>query len=690
MLFSSCFQQNQTKMNINHSYTNQLIHETSPYLLQHAHNPVNWYPWNEETLALAKKENKPLLISIGYSACHWCHVMEKECFENEEVAKIMNEYFINIKVDREERPDIDHIYMNAVQLMTERGGWPLNCFALPDGRPFYGGTYFPKDNWINVLTQLHQQYHGNYNKVVAYAEEVSKGVKSQEEIFTPSPSLGFDKEVITLMTENWKKQFDTVEGGANRAPKFPLPNNYEFLLQYYYHTKDEEVGKHILNTLHKMARGGIYDQLGGGFARYSVDNLWKVPHFEKMLYDNAQLISLYSHAFQLFKDEEFKKIVYETTSFIERELLDKTGAFYSALDADSEGEEGKFYVWTKEDLQQIIGEDFNLFAELYQINTKGYWENGNYILIRNQSYAEFAESKKLSIDLLYSKIDEWKKKLMIERDKRVRPSLDDKTLTSWNALATKSLAEAYLAFNDPYFLNLALQNADFLTKHQIDNEGKIWHNYKNETSNINGYLEDYCFVAEAFIALYQATFDESWLQLANKIAKYAIQHFYSEDKKMFYFTSDTDAKLFVRTIDYQDNVIPSTNSTMANVLFILGKYFNNQDYLDKSSEMLNAIQPYLSSYGSGYSNWAILYLKQIHPHFEVAFAGKEAKKIHLQWQKHFIPNQIVMGCVSDNTDIDLLKNKFSNDNTMIYVCIDKTCKMPTNQIEQALKQISSL
>jgi len=520
-----------------HKYTNHLINESSPYLLQHAHNPVDWYPWGEEALKKAKDENKILLISIGYAACHWCHVMEHESFENEEVAKLMNEYFVPIKVDREERPDIDQIYMSAVQLMTGSGGWPLNCFALPDGRPFYGGTYFPKQNWLTILQKVYDEYKTNPAKVEEFANKLTTGVKQSELISYNSQAPAFSISLLDETVEKWANNFDNKEGGPNRAPKFPIPNNYHFLLRYYYHKQDQEILDHVLLTLNKMAFGGIYDQLGGGFARYSTDKVWKAPHFEKMLYDNGQLVSLYSEAYQLTKDPLYKQIVYETIEFIQRELTSPEFGFYSSLDADSEGEEGKFYVWTRNELEEILGDDESLFSEYYNVTYNGNWEHYNNILLRKKTDKQFADKHKISVKELRQKLTSAKEAVFKVRSKRIRPGLDDKILTEWNALMLKGYVDAYRAFNDDKFLKIALKNAKFIVENMMDGS-RLDRNFKNGKSTINGYLSDYSFTIEAFIALYEATFDEAWLMKAKELMDYAIKHFYDAGSNMFYFTSD--------------------------------------------------------------------------------------------------------------------------------------------------------
>ncbi len=546
---------------------NSLIKESSPYLLQHANNPVNWYAWNDETLALAKKENKLILVSIGYSACHWCHVMEHESFEDEQVATIMNENFINIKVDREERPDIDMVYMGAVQLMTGQGGWPLNCFALPDGRPIYGGTYFPKKQWINVLGNLADLFATNPDKAYEYAAHLTDGLE-QLEIPKVYDGTSFDLLTLTNSVYKWKQSFDTEHGGPNRAPKFPLPNNYQFLLNYHFYENDLNVKKHLDVTLTKMAWGGIYDQLGGGFARYSTDVLWKVPHFEKMLYDNAQLVSLYSEAYKQTKNELYKKIVYETIDFVKRELTNPDFGFYSALDADSEGIEGKYYVWQKEELHRLLKNDFELFADYYCVNDIGYWEDENYVLMRDTEESIIALKHNVSISELQQKIKACNAILLDVREKRVKPGLDNKVLASWNGLMCKALADAYLVFEEEDFKTLALANANYLVKNYCKENGQLLRVINNNTS-ISGFLEDYAFVIDAFLSVYLITANENWLLKAKALTDYTLKHFYDDKQNTYYFTDSSQEKLVVRKSEWSDNVIPASSSQMAINLYKL-------------------------------------------------------------------------------------------------------------------------
>ncbi len=672
-------------MVLNKKYTNSLINETSPYLLQHAHNPVNWLPWNEETLKKAQQENKPLIISIGYSACHWCHVMEHECFEDEEVAQVMNKHFVCIKVDREERPDVDNIYMTAVQLMQQRGGWPLNCFALPDGKPFYGGTYFPKQNWMQLLNSVASEFQNNYDEIVKHANNVTKGIVESDLIKKTEDENPFDMSVLEVAVTRIKKHFDLTEGGTDRAPKFPLPNNYSFLLQYYYHTKDKSILDFVELTLNKMAYGGIYDQIGGGFARYSVDGYWKVPHFEKMLYDNGQLVSLYSEAYQLTKNPLYKHVVYQTLAFVERELMAGNGAFYSALDADSEGEEGKFYVWTKEELETILKDEYSLIQEYYNLNSLGFWE-GNQILLRIKDDEEIAKKFNLTFSELEHKIKQINTLLLNERAKRVRPGLDDKTLTSWNALMLRGFVDAYQFFGEKSFLETALKNARFIITNQLRKDGGLNHNYKNGISNIDGYLEDYSFTIEAFISLYQATLDENWLNHSKKLADYCMEHFQNKENSLFYFTSKDASDIIARKIEIADNVIPASNSSMAKALFLLGKYFEEENYSHTAHQMLKNIEKDISNYVFNYSNWGILLLNMANSFFEVAICGKDAFVKLAELNQYYLPNKLMIGSI-EKSNLPLLEGKHTNEKTMLYVCYNKSCQKPTDKVEEAIAQL---
>ncbi len=667
-------------------HSNSLINESSPYLLQHAHNPVNWYAWNDETLNRAKQEDKIILISIGYSACHWCHVMEHECFEDEQVAELMNKHFINVKVDREERPDIDQVYMTAVQLMSGQGGWPLNCFALPDGRPVYGGTYFPKQQWINILQNIAAIYQNNRSKAEEYAAELTNGIL-RSELMQVKENVNLNIDILHQTVTKWVKQFDNTEGGPQKAPKFPLPNNYLFLLRYAHLTNNPAVLKHVNLTLQKMAAGGIYDQLGGGFARYSVDEYWKVPHFEKMLYDNAQLVSLYAEAFRCTGDERYKWVVEETLGFVQKEFTSPEFAFYSALDADSEGEEGKYYVWQKEELQHLLKDDFPLFADYYNVNEEGYWEHDNYILLRKNNDAELALKHQLSISEIRKIIERCKTILLSVRDKRIKPGLDDKCLTSWNALMLKAYCDAYRALGNKDYLDIACKNAEFIIQQQVRKDGGLNHNYKNGKSTINGFLEDYAFVIDAFLALYQCSGKEVYLTLANQLCEYTLEHFYDKNTGLFYFTSDTDAALIARKTELSDNVIPASNSQMARNLYLLSKYYDRKDFETKALKMPGNITDEMKHYGAGYSNWATLLLDLVSPQFEIAIVGKHVDEKFIELQKYYLPNSIFV-LSKQASSMPLLKDRFMEGKTLIYVCKNKACQLPTADVDEALGQLN--
>ena len=686
----SCTSQPEKKM-LEHKYTNNLIKETSPYLLQHAHNPVDWHAWNKETLELAKKENKLLLISIGYSSCHWCHVMEHECFEDEEVAAVMNQNFINIKVDREERPDIDQVYMNAIQLMTGRGGWPLNCIALPDGRPIWGGTYFPKENWINALNQLANLYSETPEKAIEYAEKLTEGVKNSDLILLNTAPKEFSVSDLKSSVEEWKQYMDFDLGGRKGAPKFPMPNNYQFLLRYAIQAEDTEILNYVNTALTNMAFGGMYDQIVGGFSRYSVDEKWHVPHFEKMLYDNGQLVSLYAEAYQATKNELYKNTVYHTLQFIERELTTSEGAFYSSLDADSINkkgtlEEGAYYVWTKEELIAILGMDFELFSDYYNVNHYGFWEHDNYVLIRKGTTSEISKKHSISIEELENKVTAWQKTLLKERNKKDKPRLDDKSLTSWNALMLKGYINAYTVFNDPHFLEVAIKNATFIYTKQLQENGNLNHNYKNEKSSINGYLEDYAAVIDAYIALYEATLNEVWLNTAKQLTDYTFDHFYDTKSGMFYFTSNEDPNLITRKMEIEDNVIPASNSIMARNLFKLSHYFSNDYYLNTSKQMLHNVQKKTQKYGSDYSNWLQLMCDFTGYFYEIAVSGDKAMDKILQINKQYIPNKLIAGSTK-KSNLPLMEGRFSESETLIYICVDGACQLPVSETKKALNQL---
>ena len=675
-----------------HKYTNDLIKETSPYLLQHAHNPVNWKAWNDASLKEAKNENKLLLISIGYSSCHWCHVMEKESFEDSLVASVMNENFVNIKVDREERPDVDNVYMNAVQLMTGRGGWPLNAVALPDGRPIWGGTYFPKEDWMNSLEQIVSIYKEDPNKLVEYADKLEEGIKTMD-VVTPNPNKpSFKKDTIATAIQSWARSWDTRQGGINRAPKFMMPNNYHFLLRYGHQNQDQEILDYTHTTLEQIAFGGVNDHVGGGFSRYSTDVKWHVPHFEKMLYDNAQLVSLYSDAYLASKNELYKETVYETLQFIAREMTTKEGGFYSAIDADSldkdgELEEGAYYVWTKEELENLIGQDFPLFKEYYNINNYGKWEKDHYVLIRQDHDDSFVAEFNLSLEEFRNKKKQWKEVLLRFREsKRSHPRLDDKILTGWNGLMTKAYVDAYRVFEEDAFLEAALKNANFVLSNMKRPDGGLNRTYKDDKSTINAYLEDYASTIDAFIALFEITMDTKWLEQAKQLTDYTFEHFQNSENQLFYFTSNNDTSLVTRNIEYLDNVIPASNSMMAKNIFTLSHYYLDKKYTTAAAAMLNNIQENLTQYPTSYSNWMDLMLNYTQPYYELVVVGKDAPDKLKELNSFYLPNKLIAASTA-TSDQEIFEGRYLENNTLIYVCVNNACKLPVKTVGEALELI---
>lgn len=687
----NCAENTNAKVSEDKRVANALINETSPYLLQHAYNPVDWKAWNPETLELAKKENKLIIISVGYSACHWCHVMEEESFENDSIAKIMNDNFINIKVDREERPDVDQVYMNAVQLMTGGGGWPLNCITLPDGRPVFGGTYFSPQQWQKILEDMSELYRNDPDKVLAFADNLTEGIKNSNLITINKEEVPFKKDQFTALVNEIKTNLDLKEGGQKGAPKFPMPDLMNFLLRSSFQLEDIDLHERVELSLTKMANGGLYDQIGGGFSRYSVDDRWHVPHFEKMLYDNAQLVSLYANAYQLTKNENFATIVKETLDFVDRELTAPNGTFYSSLDADSknaqgEKEEGAFYFWTKDELQSLLNDDYKLFSAYYNINAIGKWEKNTYILYKTEGDIDFASANNLTIEAFQSKLSEWKDILLNARNSRERPATDDKILTSWNALMLQGYVDAYKVFRDKAYLDKAITNAQFIIDNQLTDDGLLYHSFKDGKSSIIGFSEDYAQTIAAFIALYQSTLDQKWLDISKTLTEYCLDHYGDEKTGMIFFTSDSETDLITRKIEFIDNVIPSSNSVMAENLFKLGHYFADRSYSDKAQQMLKNMNDGLMRSPSGYSNWLELYLNYSNPYYEVAIAGQEAKIKLEEINRFYNPNILIAGTTKDSK-LPLLDSKFNEEDTYIYVCVNGSCKLPVIDTEQALKQL---
>ena len=660
-------------------HTNALIHASSPYLLQHAYNPVNWVEWSEETLQRAKNEDKMILVSIGYSACHWCHVMEHESFENEEVAELMNQHFICIKVDREERPDIDQIYMDAVQLLTGRGGWPLNCFALPDGRPLHGGTYFPIEQWKKTLQSIADFYRDRKEEAFEYAAELTNGINKLDHII-PLENAEIKLETIDKSVDNWSKNFDLIYGGYNWAPKFPMPNNWAFYLQYYKQSNHPLYLDAVIKTLDGMANGGIFDQIEGGFARYSTDLYWKAPHFEKMLYDNGQLVGLYANAYQLTKNNLYKDIVYKTHQFLQHELTHETGLFYSALDADSEGVEGKYYIWTRQELVSILGDDEPLFSIYYSVDAYGNWEHGANILYKTRSHEELEKLTGKTIIEIEQIIKKCNALLLTERSTKTKPGLDDKVITSWNALMISGYCEAFKAFGDITFYTSAQKALDSILQH-LWVDKTLYRIYKNGKISIPGFAEDYACLTKALIDFYQISFDEKYLIKANELMELSMAYFYSEEKKLFYFKSSTDVALIARKLDLTDDVIPSANSIFGHCLQALSFYFSNNHYEKMVDDMLLLVQQKFEKTTSSYTNWMQLSLNKIQGVKQIVIAGLEAKNYFAQLNQNYLPNSL-FALAAEQSVIPLVKDKLPIENkTTIYICQDKTCGLPVFSLE---------
>jgi uncharacterized protein len=671
-------------MNMKKKHTNALIHETSPYLLQHAHNPVNWHPWGNEALEKAKSEDKLLLVSIGYAACHWCHVMEYECFEDEQVAQVMNEHYVCIKVDREERPDVDHYFMTAIHLTGGQGGWPLNCVALPDGKPLWGGTYFPKENWMQALLEINRLYREQRNHTIGHATNLANGIQQASLSVQQGSETPATPQLIDNAVNKWKYHFDHKNGGRNGKPKFPMPVNLEFLLQYAHVRNDAETLQYLELTLEKMALGGIYDQIGGGFARYSVDEIWKVPHFEKMLYDNGQLLSVYSQAFQKSGNPLYKQVVHETVDWLEREMMHPSGAFFSSLDADSEGVEGKFYTWTLTELKTLLKEEFALFAEYYNVNNTGYWEDGSYILLRTQSDDEFASKYGLQTDKMKTRVIGWKEKLLNHRKTRIRPGLDDKTLTSWSALVTKGLCDAAKAFGEERFYDIALKNGKFITEQLYTQNGGLWHTWKNGKASIVGFLEDYALTIQAFISLWEISGDEAWLKKARSLTSYTLKNFFEEEQNLFLFNEKNSSDIISNHFQIEDNVVAASNSVMAINLLKLSRLFSDTEYERIALRIARNMVSNFAAYPYAHANWGRLFLLLTEGTREVALVGENSLTLMGDLQKSFSPCTVWAAAPQEST-LPLFQNRYVKGKTLIYVCRNGSCRLPVESVEEAKK-----
>jgi uncharacterized protein len=674
-------------------HTNQLIHETSPYLQQHAHNPVNWYPWGDEALNEAKKENKPILISIGYAACHWCHVMERESFEDEGTAIIMNENFINIKIDREERPDLDHIYMDAVQAMTGSGGWPLNVFLTPDAKPFFGGTYFPPEraynrpSWQETLLKVIQAFREKRHEIDAQAENLT-------EHLVQSNSYGLqkmaDNEIFVAEKpdeafQNIMKSADKELGGFGKAPKFPQTFSIQFLLRYHYTTQNKDALEQALLSLDKMIAGGIYDQIGGGFSRYSTDAEWLAPHFEKMLYDNALLISVLSEAFQLTKKERYKEVIDETMEFLQRELLHPYKGFYSALDADSEGLEGKFYVWTKEEVEEVLDRDAKFFCEYYDVTGHGNWEQRNILRVK-KTIKDFAAENNIAIEKLKELLENGRKKLLEQRSQRIRPLLDDKVILGWNALMNTACSKAFGATGNEQYRQLAIDNMQFLLNKFAASHNKFYHTWKNDKAKYPAFLDDYAFLIQALIHLQEITADKEWLLKAKAITEFVIENFSEAGTGFFFYTPSGQTDVIVRKKEVYDGAVPSGNSVMAVNLYHLSLLFDKQEWKQRSFNMISSLGKIITRYPTSFGNWACLLQEIIAGTNEIAVVGNDFWVIYPELLQQFIPHRVVMASPKPDHAFPLLTDRPSTNPPSIYLCRNNTCSHPVFSV----KELSSL
>jgi uncharacterized protein len=685
-------------MTTSHKHTNNLINETSPYLLQHAHNPVDWYPWGEVALSRARAEDKPILLSIGYSACHWCHVMEHESFENEEIARLMNENFVNIKVDREERPDLDQIYMNAVQMMTGHGGWPMTMFLTPDGVPFYGGTYFPPTDRYNmpgfprILASVAEAYRSQPDQVANTATAMLGELRRVGLAESSQDNLTID--LLDSAFRRISANYDRTNGGFGGAPKFPPAMNLEFLLHTHHRTGSAEALEMVEHTARKMSEGGMYDQLGGGFHRYSVDAKWLVPHFEKMLYDNALLSRMYLHLYQVTRSPDARRIAEETLDYVAREMTDAAGGFYSSQDADSEGEEGKFFVWSRPEILEALGEqDGVLFCDYFDVTQAGNFEGHNILHIM-ASIQDVATRNKITAGDLQAILSRGRQKLFALREQRIKPGRDEKVLTAWNGLMLAGFAEASAILDRPDYRKIAEANARFLLN-KLQKDGLLLRTYKDGQAKLNGYLEDYACLIDGLISLYEATGELSWFRSAVELADKMIDQFWDDSEGGFFFTGKSHEQLIVRSKEFMDNATPSGNSIATLGLLRLGLLTGRDDYRRRATAVLrllaNQIRRYPSAFGFAL-NALDFYLDSP---LEVVVVGKPDPRLDqlLQtlWQT-YLPNRVVALCRQDHDQAEALIPLFAGRDTLeteptAFVCRANTCREPAKNPEELAKQL---
>ncbi len=682
-----------------HHFTNRLIHETSPYLLQHAHNPVDWFPWGEEALERAKKEDKLILVSIGYSACHWCHVMERESFEDIAVAELMNTYFVNIKIDREERPDLDHIYMDAVQTISGSGGWPLNVFLTPGAKPFYGGTYYPparafnRVSWKELIESVHDAYHNRKEEILQQAEDLTRHLvsandpgkfktgKTDDDLFT--------QKMLSQIADNFLSNADTTWGGFGNAPKFPQTFSIIFLLRHYYFTGHQPALEQALLSLDKMMQGGIYDQLGGGFARYSTDAKWLAPHFEKMLYDNALLLTAYAEAYRLTGNSDYAGIIRATIAFVQTEMTSPEGGFYSAYDADSEGVEGKYYTWSKSEIDSLLGDDAEIFCVVYGVTEKGNWEHTN-ILHLPERIETVAAGMKMSPTQLSALIIICKKKLLAQRTKRTKPLLDDKILLGWNALMITALCKCYAALGDAIFIEMAEAAITYLETN-MKGAGGWGHSYKRKGLPHRAFIDDLAALVNACICLQEATGLQEYLVKAKDIMEEALEEFNDESGTLFYYTAVGQHDVIVRKKEIYDGATPSGNAMMSFNLLYLALVFNRSEWRERAVAMIGSVGKLMERYPASFGYWALNIQALINGIPEIAVVGSAYNEVRKELLRQYIPVSVLQSCRTGDEKFPVLAGKYPEDNqTLIYVCSGYRCLSPTQYIADAIKTLRDM
>jgi uncharacterized protein YyaL (SSP411 family) len=671
-----------------YSMPNRLVSEQSPYLLQHANNPVDWYPWGNEAFDKAKREHKPVIVSIGYAACHWCHVMEHESFEDEETAAYMNEHFVCIKVDREEHPDVDHMYMDAVQAIGGSGGWPLNVFVTPDRAPFYGGTYYPprpaynRPSWMQLLQRINELWHGQQDEITQQATQMIAHLQQASKRFFTTTNVQPDKDAPRKIADALLQMADKEKGGFGNAPKFPGTMAISYLLEHYHFTKYELALQQALRSLDAMIEGGIYDQLGGGFARYATDGDWLIPHFEKMLYDNALLVISLCDAYAITKSDRYKKIIEETIAFVERELKDTSGGYYCALDADSEGEEGKFYTWVWDEWIEALQENDVIAEEYFGVRREGNWEGTNILHVK-KSITQIAEEKGITEDEVKQRIDAAKKKLWAKRATRIRPLTDDKCLLSWNALMNIALSKASITLQDERYSRMASGHMNWMLE-QYEHDDMLMHTWKNGVAKIPGKLDDHAYLVQALLQLASATGDNSRIVKAVAFTEKVVEDF-SAENGFFYYTPEGQSDMPVRKVDLYDGATPSANAVMAHNLWICGMCMEKRDWIEQSGEMIAKMYGTAIRYSYSFGYWAQLVQRQEKGMQTIVCSGKEAKKHLKALHEANIPQAYTIALNNGLYDVPLLENKFFADKLYIFVCSEQACLSPVNSVKEALE-----